>query len=856
MTGQPCSDHIHVSCVPSTRRQGFLLNHRPLSAAREWTPLKVLTVITPGQGSRNTAGLLRYLYHATTPMLDSPRTARSCLLLFASMPAMLSAQQLINTCWELQGGAEAIKDMAVDSANNVLYVGGYFSGLRPSAAYGIVVDTITGAMDTRFAKPDQAFLCAAPDGQGGWFLGGDFEHIGTEPRRSIAHVDSTGRLSDLDPDITGYVADMALDGNLLYVVGGVIAVGGVPRSSMAAIDITTGQPTSWAPSTPIPFDQVATIAVGDGVIYIGGTFTEVNGQPHANIAAIDSATGAVLAWEPYCDAEVHDLLYQDGVLYVGGVFTSIGGQIRHGIAALEATTGNALNLNPAGLSTVDVRTMALSADRIFFGGEFTDLNGTPRQHLAAADLATGLLDAWDPDWQSYPDEVNSVCVSGGSVYASSSWFSFQENYLEAFNITSGASRPWSPPVSARVSDLVSDGTRMYVIGNFDHVDVIVGRASLAALDLATGAPTSWAVPVSGGVNALSLSDGVLYVGGEFTQLGAVPTSNLGAVDVATQTAQAGWTPNPNGPVQDVLVDGPRVYAAGEFTYIGGVLRAGLAALDRSTGLSIVPWNPAPSGPVTRLGKHGGMIYAGGAFMDIGGQSRNNLAELNTTNGAATAFDAQFFGGLEDMDVSDAGLLMTGWQLSANGSVDFTVALLIDFDGTLAAWSPGFDSGQGYAITTDGTSVFVAGDHSTIGGEPCAQLSSISLSSGQANRCFPVPMTDVSHIAVHDSLMYIGGRFENVGPERRNMLAAFKLGPVDFNTGIAAASPARATERVWPNPAADRIHFTERVTGSVLDAQGRTVLNVTNAMDIDVSRLLPGLYVLHAEGKDVIRFVVE
>lgn len=812
-------------------------------------------MITLGQRRRNTAGLLRYLYHATTHMLNYSRTVRSCFLLLASLPAMLNAQQLIHTCWEPVGGGEWISDMAVDTANDVIYVGGNFSGLRPSAAYGIVVDTITGAMDTRFAKPDQAFLCAAPDGNGGWYLGGYFEHIGTEPRRSIARVDSIGRLSSWDPDIPGFVSDMELDGDLLYVVGGVDAVGGSPRSSMAAIDINTGQPTAWAPSIPFPLGQVNTIAVGDGVIYIGGTFTEVNGQPHANIAAIDSATGAVFAWEPYCDAEVHDLLYQDGVLYVGGVFTSIGGQIRHGIAALNATTGDALNWNPTGLSTVDVRSMALSADRLFFGGEFLDVNGTPRQHLAAADLATGVLDAWDPDWQSYPDKVNSVCVSGGSVYTSSSWFSFQENYLEAFNITSGASLSWAPPVSSFISDLVCDGSRIYVLGNFDHVDVLVGRSSLAALDLATGAPTSWAASVYGGVNALDLSDGVLYVGGEFTQLGGVTATNLGAIDVATQTAQAVWTPIPNGRVDEVLVDGTRVYAAGEFTYIGGVLRAGLAALDRSTGLSIVPWNPAPSGPVTRLGKHGGMIYAGGAFMDIGGESRNNIAELNTTNGAATAFDAQFYGGLEDMDVSDAGLLMAGWLISTPGT-DWPVALQINFDGSPGAWEPAFDGEHGNAVTTDGASVFVAGDHTTIGGDACAQLSSIDLSTGQPNRCFPVPVTGVQHITVHDSIMYISGAFENVGPDQRRRLAAFKLDPVDFNTGIAAASPARATERVWPNPATDRIHFAERMTGSMYNAQGALVMNVTNAMDMDVSRLRPGLYMLHVEGKGVIRFTVE
>jgi len=53
----------------------------------------------------------------------------------------------------------------------------------------------------------------APDGRGGWFLGGDFTSVCGQSRRDIAQVDAAGNLTAWNPNPDGAV-------NSLLVTGG------------------------------------------------------------------------------------------------------------------------------------------------------------------------------------------------------------------------------------------------------------------------------------------------------------------------------------------------------------------------------------------------------------------------------------------------------------------------------------------------------------------------------------------------------------------------------------------------------------------------------------------------------------
>jgi len=61
-----------------------------------------------------------------------------------------------------------------------------------------------------------------------------------------------------------------------------------------------------------------------GVLYIGGDFSEVGGQPRGGVAAIDIASGRLLSWAPkLLSPTVAVILCKDGVVYLGGGFKSV-----------------------------------------------------------------------------------------------------------------------------------------------------------------------------------------------------------------------------------------------------------------------------------------------------------------------------------------------------------------------------------------------------------------------------------------------------------------------------------------------------------------------------------------------------
>ena len=105
---------------------------------------------------------------------------------------------------------------------------------------------MSGAAD--FPSVDGPVYALAPDGAGGWYIGGLFDHAGGLERHNLAHI-----LPDLSVD-PGF-----------------------------AIGFTDG--------------LVSSIAPADGVIHVGGTFSHVDGAERNHLAAVD-ARGALLPWNP------------------------------------------------------------------------------------------------------------------------------------------------------------------------------------------------------------------------------------------------------------------------------------------------------------------------------------------------------------------------------------------------------------------------------------------------------------------------------------------------------------------------------------------------------------------------------
>jgi len=663
---------------------------------------------------------------------------------------------------------------SVVSDAGTIYIGGEFSYVGPVTGGAAAIDANTSFVRRPYARVLGTVYAVAPDGNGGWFLGGDFTSVGGQPRNRLARIDADGNVTAWNPNAHGLIRGMAVSGGVVYVGGDFDSIGGQPRSHIAAIDAADGSVTAWDPNAD---GGLIAVAVSGGVVYAGGGFRSIGGQPRNNIAALDSVTGAATSWNPDASGTVIALAVGNGVLYAGGAFGSIGGQSRNNIAAIDVASGAATGWNPnadqavyalavsggvvfaggtfsymggqqrVGIAMLDAASGAVTdwnptanasiwslttnGNTVVAGGYFTTIGGQPRSRLAALDAGTGAATGWDPGAGGL---VASVAASGGTVYAGGAFTSMggqTRNNLAALDATTGAATAWNPNANGYVSAMAMSAGVLYVGGHFTNMGG-QPRNAIAALDAASGAATGWN-PDAGSsafVEALAVVGGTIYVGGDFYRIGGQVHTAIAALDVTTGAA-TDWNPGPrkirpDGEERDpevsaLAVNGNTIYASGDFTSIGGQLRAGIAALDVGTGLA-TGWNPSPNGSVDVLAASGATIYAGGSFTTIGGQPRNNLAALHPTSGAAS-----------------------GWDPNANGNVS--------------------------ALALGVGTVYVGGRFSSIGGQPRSCIAALDATSGAATDWDPNADNYVRTLAVSGGAIIAGGGFGAIGGTYQPYLAA-------------------------------------------------------------------------------------
>ena len=220
---------------------------------------------------------------------------------------------------------------------------------------------------------------------------------------------------------------MSVEGDRVYIGGHFLAMGGVYRNYIAAVDTISGGVTPWNPWAD---GEVTALAVHGDVVYAGGDFCSIGGQARSHLAALDASTGLATEWNPVIEPRpeeyasgpplVRALAVGGDTVYVGGAYFVIGGQERQGLAAVDANTGAVLdwNPNPVGWWTfVYAAALALRDRNLYVGGYFETIGGQNRYCLAAVDVATGQATGWDP---SPNNGVWTLAASDSVAYAGES----------------------------------------------------------------------------------------------------------------------------------------------------------------------------------------------------------------------------------------------------------------------------------------------------------------------------------------------------------------------------------------------------------------------------------------------------
>ncbi|HEY5357637.1 MAG TPA: LamG domain-containing protein [Streptosporangiaceae bacterium] len=397
-------------------------------------------------------------------------------------------------------------------------------------------------------------------------------------------------------------------------------------------------------------NTVWTVAYGNGVVYVGGQFTNVRppGQPAGSttgevgrtfLAAFNSTTGALITtFNPVITGTSSAAVYAlavspDGkTLYAGGLFNHVNGSYRDNLVALNTSNGALTSWAPSAYGKVNAIATSPSGSAVYIGGGFNEL-GTPglgaglqtRTYAGAVD-ASGSLLPWAPVLDNAvttiaetPD-ASQVLIGG-----------YFQNLNGASEIAAGAvdptagttNEPWSanivpatgscnPPA---VKDIVISGSTAYISsegtggGCFDG-DFAVNlnnsggsiNDTLAWQNDCLGATQSIAV-VHGYLFKGSHAHDCAYAPGGFPQVnnnsGGWVTHHL--LDQSLVDGSIGhWTPTTDGTTlgpRAMATDGNQLFVGGDFQNVNSKPQQGFAIFPTLPN-SVYPSNPATAPTVT------------------------------------------------------------------------------------------------------------------------------------------------------------------------------------------------------------------------------------------------------------------
>ncbi|WP_432479231.1 hypothetical protein [Nocardioides sp. GXQ0305] len=336
---------------------------------------------------------------------------------------------------------------------------------------------------------------------------------------------SVSESTDSTPRVNGPVYAIAQVGDLTIIGGQFTTVGGKPRLNAAAIRADGTLDPNFVPDP----DGIVRAVAGspDGsTVYLGGRFDSAGGAARANIAAVSATSGAVLPdWQADTTGGspgIHALAQAGDRLYVGGSFSGIDGTVRASMVALD-TAGNVVSGFRSRANGL-VRAIRVSPDttKVYAGGAFSKLGGADRPYGIGEILATnGDATGFSPSTGGALAITLGLSPDGSRLY-----FSTPDNMLYAYDVASNAPA-WSRKSAGDVQAIAPSATELYVGGHFSQFTIgsaKVKRHFLASLNPGDGTMTSWDPDPQGGDNgvwAITLTPTALLAGGTFTTVDGV-----------------------------------------------------------------------------------------------------------------------------------------------------------------------------------------------------------------------------------------------------------------------------------------------------------------------------------------------
>jgi uncharacterized repeat protein (TIGR01451 family) len=432
--------------------------------------------------------------------------------------------------------------------NNALYVVGSFSSLSqisPSATFtrnrAGSIDLATNLVRAWNPQLNNLATCVSDDGTD-IILGGLFGTVQSVPVGAVAAVDAIAGSATANPinNLKPYGSVWLLEryNTILYIGGKISQYSGGDVNALFAYDVIANSVTSWDPGLG---RGVFAMAIKDGRIGVSGEFVTSNAVRRNGLCAFRYSDHQLLPWSTQLRhsefyAEVFTIDHTDSLLYIGGHFDSINGQPRLSIAALNRFTGQPTTWAPQLLHSTEPLVQAILADQgtIYIGGGFHTVNGQSRGNLAAVDV-NGNVHPWNPNANSF---VRSILSVGSNIIINGSFSSISSqvrNDIALYDKATLTLSAWDPNPDLSIYNVAVDDHRIYCTGNFTQLSG-QPRMGLATYDTSAYPQLlNWGTNVyfDGPISSINTTPGHIFFLGLFNNVANSPRHYFASLDPVT-----------------------------------------------------------------------------------------------------------------------------------------------------------------------------------------------------------------------------------------------------------------------------------------------------------------------------------
>jgi hypothetical protein len=559
---------------------------------------------------------------------------------------------------------------------NNLYIGGNFTNIGKYIGNAFLLNTSNNQVQEFIDKINGIVWTAIPDGNGGWYIGGDFNSVGNCNVGKLAHILANGRVNcNFDLKIDDTVFALYKYGNVLFIGGAFETILDRNLKYLAAINLNNRrilESFKFAPD-----DYVFTLALNTttNVLYLGGQFTNIiniNNNASSNIPFINAINVSNTILEASGQAsspsnfisfthQLNDLVWKilitpDLNMYVAGYFDGYLKKMN-----FDGTFDTSTNFNSNLNLDYTVTSLAYNNDRnnpiLYIGGRFKNVNGNLRPYLAAIHAYRGTLISGFNATSIIADDNNvdsvlDLLLINNRLYVAGSFDNNEPKFLRLVSATSGQlindSNISNLKIGDRVNVLATDGNKILIGGRFNTYNVswknYLSRINLQNRSIDNSFNFQTDKPVDKIV--IDKQNNRLYLAGPFLYINNTPRTFFGAIDLLNNTILNNFnytfSTTTGDFINDIEIDNQgNIYIAGFFEKINNSSAYKYLAKITSNGIIDSTFSNlfSPNGPVFDIeyDEFNNRLYVVGNFTKVGSIDRKYVYSIDLTNSTLTSF---------------------------------------------------------------------------------------------------------------------------------------------------------------------------------------------------------------------------